>query len=153
MKLIMLSRKMLRDIWGNKSQFITILLMITIGVMVYAGIEAYTDGMRATANNFYHKNNLQDMNVLGSKFTYNDLDDIKNIKDASLKLELTMNDSKNEDKSYLVSIIDDNNISKFYVDSGTYFDKNKNGIWVDYFYCKENNIKVGDKISFKYDGY
>lgn len=43
MKLIMLSRKMLRDIWGNKSQFITILLMITIGVMVYAGIEAYMD--------------------------------------------------------------------------------------------------------------
>ena len=147
---------MLRDIWGNKSQFITILLMITIGVMVYAGIEAYMDGMRETANNFYHKNNLQDMNVLGSKFTYNDLDDIKNIKDvkdASLKLELTMNDSKNEDKSYLVSIIDDNNISKFYVDSGIDFNKNKNGIWVDYFYCKENNIKVGDKISFKYDGY
>lgn len=50
------------------------------------------------------------MNALGSKFTYNDLDDIKNIndvKDVSLKLELTMNDSKNEDKSYLVSIIDD----------------------------------------------
>ena len=96
------------------------------------------------------------MNVLGSKFTYNDLDDIKNIndvKDVSLKLELTMNDSKNEDKSYLVSIIDDNNISKFYVDSGIGFDKNRNGIWVDYFYCKENNIKVGDKISFKYDGY
>ena len=52
--------------------------------------------------NFLNKNNLQDMNVLGSKFTYNDLDDIKNIKDVkdvSLKLELTMNDSKQDYKS------------------------------------------------------
>ena len=147
---------MLRDILKNKSQFITILLMVMIGVMVYSGIEAYMDGMTYTADTFYSENNLQDINVLGQNFTKKDLDDVKkisNVSNAERKLELTMTDNDDEDKSYLVSIIESNDISKFYVKEGDKFDKNKSGVWLDYFYAKENNIKIGDKISFKYDGY
>ena len=40
----MLRRKMFREIGKNLSQFITILLMVMIGVMAYSGIEAYMDG-------------------------------------------------------------------------------------------------------------
>lgn len=152
----MLRKKMIRDILNNKSQFITILLMVMIGVMVYAGIEAYMDGMTETALRFYTDNNLQDINVLGKSFTNNELDDIKNIdnvKDAERKLVLNMVSNDDSDKSYLVSIIESNNISKFYVDDGISFDKDKSGVWLDYFYAKENKIKVGDKISFKYDNY
>lgn len=152
----MLRKKMFRDIFKNKSQFITILLMVTIGVMVYAGIEAYMDGMTSSANNFYEKCNLQDINVLGKSFTEDDLKNIKkidNVKNAERKLELTMNDSKDKDKSYLVSVIESNEISKFYVSSGEKFNSNKKGIWIDYFYAEENNIKVNDKIKFKYDSY
>lgn len=152
----MLIKKMLRDILKNKSQFITILLMVMIGVMVYSGIEAYMDGMTYTADTFYSENNLQDINVLGQNFTKKDLDDVKkisNVSNAERKLELTMTDNDDKDKSYLVSIIESNDISKFYVKEGDKFDKNKSGVWLDYFYAKENNIKIGDKISFKYDGY
>lgn len=152
----MLRKKMIRDILNNKSQFITILLMVMIGVMVYAGIEAYMDGMTGTALRFYTDNNLQDINVLGKSFTTNELDDIKNIdnvNDAERKLVLNMVSNDDSDKSYLVSIIESNNISKFYVDDGISFDKDKSGVWLDYFYAKENKIKVGDKISFKYDNY
>lgn len=152
----MLKKKMIRDILNNKSQFITILLMVMIGVMVYAGIEAYMDGMNETALRFYTDNNLQDINVLGKSFTTNELDDIKNIdnvNDAERKLVLNMVSNDDSDKSYLVSIIESNNISKFYVDDGISFDKDKSGVWLDYFYAKENKIKVGDKISFKYDNY
>lgn len=152
----MLKKKMIRDVLKNKSQFITILLMVMVGVMVYAGIEAYMDGMTDTANRFYTKNNLPDVNVIGTSFTKDDLNDIKiidNVVDAERKLTLTMNDAKDNDKSYLVNVIEENNISKFYVKDGTSFDKEKGGVWLDYFYAKENNIKVGDKISFKYEEY
>lgn len=152
----MLKRKMIRDILKNKSQFITIFLMVMIGVMVYAGIEAYMDGMVYTANKFYTENNLQDLNIIGQNFTNEDLEkikDIKNVNNAERKLELNMIDSNNSDKSYLVSIIEANEISKFYVKEGIEFDIDKSGIWLDYFYSKENNIKIGDTLSFKYDGY
>ena len=54
----MLKKKMLRDIRKNLSQFVTIFLMIMIGVMAYSGIEAYMDGMTKTADKFYSENNL-----------------------------------------------------------------------------------------------
>ena len=151
-----MKKKMIRDILKNKSQFITIFLMVAIGVMVYSGIEAYMDGMRDTANKFYEDYNLQDINVLGKGFTEKDLDNIKsiqNVNDAERKLELVMTDNDDENKSYLISVIESNNISKFYVKEGNKFDKNKKGIWLDYFFAKENEIKIGDKISFKYAGY
>ena len=119
-----MKKKMIRDILKNKSQFITIFLMVAIGVMVYSGIEAYMDGMRDTANKFYEDYNLQDINVLGKGFTEKDLDNIKstqNVNDAERKLELVMTDNEDENKSYLVSVIESNNISKFYVKEGIVF--------------------------------
>ena len=50
----MLKKKMFRDIKQNLSQFITIFLMVLIGVMVYVGIEAYMDGMTSAASYSYH---------------------------------------------------------------------------------------------------
>lgn len=145
---------MIRDILQNKSQFLTIFLMVLIGVMVYVGIESYMDGMVQTANTFYTENNLQDLNILGSNLTIDDLNKIKkldNVNDAERKLVVTGIDATKDDKTYLISFIESNNISKFYVVDGIEFDTNKKGVWLDDFYAKENNLHVGDTISIKYD--
>ncbi len=146
----MLKRKMFRDIRKNLSQFITIFLMIMIGIMAYSGIKAYMDGMQKTADKFYSENNLQDLNVMGL-FNHDDLDSIKkikNIKDAELKLSITA--TTDDEKILLLNCIESNNISKFYVYDGEEFDNNS-GVWLDYFYSKENGIKVGDTILVKYE--
>lgn len=149
----MLKKKMMRDIKQNLSQFITIFLMVLIGVMVYVGIEAYMDGMIYTADKFYTENNLQDLNVIGN-LNNKDLEKIKsldNVSDASIKLVLTAIDANSPDKTYLLSFIEENNISKFYVVDGIPFDVNKKGVWLDNFYAIKNNLKVGDRIKIKYD--
>ena len=148
----MLKRKMFRDIRKNLSQFITIFLMIMIGIMAYSGIKAYMDGMQKTANRFYSENNLQDLNVIGY-LNYDDLNKIKkldNVKDAELKLSVTA--TTDNDKTLLLNFIESNNISKFYIYEGEEFDANKSGIWLDNFYCEENDINVGDIVLVKYDG-
>ncbi len=150
----MLKRKMLRDILQNKSQFITIFLMILIGVMVYVGIESYMDGMTNAADKFYSENNLQDLNIAGAGFTRDDLNKIKSlkhIKNAERKLVLTGLDASDLDRTYLISFIESNDISKFYVVKGEEFDPDKKGVWVDNFYALENNLNVGDKLKIKYD--
>lgn len=150
----MLKKKMFRDIMQNKSQFITIFLMVTIGVMVYAGIESYMSGMTNAADKFYLENNLQDLNVLGTSFTEDDLlkiKQMKNVNDAERKLEVTGIDADDKDKTYLISFIESNNISKFYVIEGSSFDVNKKGVWIDSFYADKNDIKIKDKIKIKYD--
>lgn len=149
----MLKKKMFRDIKQNLSQFITIFLMVLIGVMVYVGIEAYMDGMTNAADNFYKNNNIQDLNVMGN-LSDKDLDKIKsldNVKDAEKKLVVNAIDKDNKDKTYLLSFIDSNNISKFHIMDGEKFDVNKKGAWVDNFYAEKNNLKVGETIKIKYD--
>ena len=149
----MLKKKMFRDIKQNLSQFITIFLMVLIGVMVYVGIEAYMDGMTSAADNFYKNNNIQDLNVMGN-LSDKDLDKIKsldNVKDAEKKLVVNAIDKDDKDKTYLLSFIDSNNISKFHIMDGEKFDVNKKGAWVDNFYAEKNNLKVGETIKIKYD--
>ncbi len=149
----MLKKKMFRDIKQNLSQFITIFLMVLIGVMVYVGIEAYMDGMTSAADNFYKNNNIQDLNVMGN-LSDKDLDKIKsldNVKNAEKKLVVNAIDKDDKDKTYLLSFIDSNNISKFHIMDGEKFDVNKKGAWVDNFYAEKNNLKVGDTIKIKYD--
>ena len=87
----MLNKKMIRDIKQNLSQFITIFLMVFIGVMAYSGIESYMEGMKQTANNFYGEYNLPDLNVMGELSNEN-VDTIKkidNVKNAEGKLNIT----------------------------------------------------------------
>lgn len=149
----MLKKKMFRDIKQNLSQFITIFLMVLIGVMVYVGIEAYMDGMTSAADNFYKNNNIQDLNVMGN-LSDKDLDKIKsldNVRDVEKKLVVNAIDKDDKDKTYLLSFIDSNNISKFHIMDGEKFDVNKKGAWVDNFYAEKNNLKVGDTIKIKYD--
>ena len=151
----MLRKKMLRDIKHNLSQFITIFLMVFIGVLAYSGIESYMMGMQYTADKFYKENNLQDLNVIGANFTKEDLDNIKKIdhvKNAERRLTLTGTMVSDEDRTLQLNFIEENEISKFYVIDGKEFNKETKGAWLDYYYAKNNDLKVGDKIKIKYDG-
>ena len=147
----MLKRKMFRDIRKNLSQFITIFLMIMIGIMAYSGIKAYMDGMQKTGDKFYSENNIFDLNVMGY-LNHDDLETIKridNVRDAELKLSVTA--TTDQDKILLLNFIESNNISRFYIIDGEEFNPNKSGVWLDNFYAEENNIKVGDTILVKYE--
>ena len=151
----MLRRKMIRDIKQNLSQFITIFLMVFIGVMAYSGIESYMEGMKQTANNFYTEYNLQDLNVMGLLSNEN-LDTIKqmdNVKNAESKLTINTVLENDNDTTLSMNFIESNEISKFYIIEGKKFDVNTKGIWLDNFFAQENNLKIGDTLKVKYDGY
>ena len=151
----MLRRKMVRDIKQNLSQFITIFLMVFIGVMAYSGIESYMEGMKQTANNFYGDYNLQDLNVMGA-LSEKDLDTIENIdnvKDANGKITVSSVLENDSDVTISMNFIEENNVSKFYVFEGEEFNLDTKGIWLDNFFAQENNLKIGDTLKLKYDGY
>ena len=151
----MLRKKMIRDIKQNLSQFITIFLMVFIGVMAYSGIESYMEGMKQTANNFYTQNNLQDLNVMGalSKENIDTIKQIENVKNAEGKLNVSAVLDDNNDITLSMNFIESNEISKFYIVEGKEFDANTKGVWLDNFFAQENNLKIGDILKIKYDGY
>lgn len=155
-KLKILNKKIYRDIKNNKSQFITIFLMVFLGVFVFSGIHAYMDGMQVSGDKYYEEKNLQDIWVQGENFTEDDLESIKkieNIKDAERQITLTTNLESDKDTTFETIFIESNNISKMYLVEGEEFSKDKKGMWLDYYYARNKDLKIGDEIVLKYESY
>ena len=151
-----LNKKLLRDVKNNKSQFVTIFLMVFLGVFVFAGIHAYMDGMKVSGDEYYEKNNLQDIWVQGENFKDEDLKNIKeieNVKDAERMVTLRACLESDKDIIFELNYIESNNISKMAIMDGEEFSQDKDGIWVDYYYAQKKNLKVGDEVSLKYESY
>ena len=149
----MLNRKMFRDIKFNLSQFITIFLMVFLGILAYSGIRAYMDGMAVSGENFYNQNNLHDLVAVGENFSDEDLEKIKNTQhviNAERKLTITGSMVYKEDRTLQLNFIESNEIAKFYVVDGIQFDKEKNGLWLDSYYAEKNDLNVGETIRIQY---
>lgn len=147
----MLNKKMYRDIKKNLSQFITIFLMVTIGIMVYTTMVSYSGAMQKSGDKYYEENNLFDLEAFGTNFTKDDLVNVKkidNVKDAERKLNVR---GISKDNTLEINFIESNNITKFYVIEGEPFDVEKSGVWLDNDYAKNNDIKLGDYIQVKYE--
>ncbi|MBR1803202.1 MAG: FtsX-like permease family protein [Clostridia bacterium] len=151
-----LNKKIWRDIWQNKSQFISIFIMTLLGILAFSGIHGYMDGMEYSAMNYYDQYNLQDLWLTGENFSEDDLKEIKkidNVKDAERKLSINTTLDGYHDISLETNFIESNNISKFYVVEGEGFDINQKGVWLDSYLANYLKIKVGDEISFTYKTY
>ena len=163
----MLNKKILRDIWKNKSQFITIFLMVFLAVFAFAGIHAYMDGMRASSKIYYENQNLQDIWLTSENFEEDKLEEIKkidNVKNVERLLTINanvidperfINPDNNKPISDLViecNFIETNEINKMYLVDGNEYSKEKEGLWLDYYLAKNIGIKVGDELELSIEG-
>ncbi|MBR3249534.1 MAG: ABC transporter permease [Clostridia bacterium] len=163
----MLNKKILRDIWKNKSQFITIFLMAFLAVFAFAGVHAYMDGMKESSEIYYNNQNLQDIWLTSKNFKTDKLDEIKkidNVKNAERLLTINANVSEperfvnpdtNKKLSDLViecNFIETNEINKMYLIEGEEYSKEKSGLWLDFYLAKKLKIKVGDELELSIEG-
>lgn len=149
----MLRRKLWRDIRLRLSQFVTIFLMVFLGIFIYTGITSYMDGMSSSADRYYESNNLPDLWVTGVNLTDNDLTQINNldnIKDAEGKLITTGTLESGKDETLQINFIGSNDISKFHVVDGVGFDAGKTGVWLDSYLAENNGYQVGDNLKLTY---
>lgn len=73
-----IARTLLREIWKNKSRFISILLIVFIGVGFFGGIKASGPDMQISADQYFDQNNLMDFRVISTfGFDKNDLDGLR----------------------------------------------------------------------------
>lgn len=145
----MLHRKLLRDLWHYKGQFLTIFLMVFIGMMAFSGIHGYMDGMDLSAKEYYKDCNLQDLWITNTSISKQDERDLKNlnhVKDVNRALVVNSKLKGYKDVTVETNIIDKNTVSKMYVVKGEKFSNSKDGIWMDSYLAKHLNIKVGDTL-------
>ncbi|MCR4658243.1 MAG: ABC transporter permease [Lachnospiraceae bacterium] len=152
----MLLRKMRRDLFASKVQFLSIFLMSLLGIFVFVGLDSECNGMRVHESRFYEGARLADLWAQGTAFKEADIDKaeyIPNIKKAELRLKL---DGKavirgNElDLSML--FMDGNEISRLHLTDGEPYVKGASGVWLDFNFLKKQGLKIGDKLSMKVNG-
>lgn len=153
----MLWRKLLRDLWSNKVQFISILLMAALCTYIYVGMASVWNGLQYARDEYYDKSNYADYIISSNNgFTSEDIENIEGNKDIeNIQSRYTLYDciAFNEgDANITLHLLEENNISKCVTLDGEKFDIYEEGIWLDYRFAKERKIKVGDNLILKNNG-
>ena len=149
-----LSKKMLRDISINKTQFISIFLMAFLGVFAFCGVCSEYYGLEQTSHDFYTDTNLADGWIYNTTITDEALGEINNFSTNSER-QLIVKSVANfsNDPDITLHFLEDNEISKFYTTEGKDFNiSDDSGIWLDKRFADAQNLTVGDNISFTFNG-
>ena len=148
-----LSKKMLRDIQINKTQFIAIFLMAFLGIFAYTGICSEYYGLVQTSDEFYSDTNMADAWIYNTNFDDVSVDKINEFTTQSDRQEVVQSQAKLENKPDItLHFIENGTISKFYVSEGEEFNADdSSGVWLDARFAEARDLKVGDKITFEFD--
>ncbi len=156
----MMNRKLFRDMKTNAAQFISIFIIITLGMSIYTGLNSISIGMRESAIDFYSNNNLSDATIYGN-FTEKDLTIIKSqpgIIDAELRFQFNVSteypsEDGNSNATLQLNYIDKNNISSMELIDGEHYVNGASGLWLDSTFANFHNLHVGDQITYTYEGF
>ncbi len=153
----MLAKKMLRDIKKHKTQFLSIFLMAFLGVFVFAGVGGESVGLEVNVNNYYNDTNLADGWIYSHNLDMNFIDDVNNLtpttqSERQLVLDSIVDFSNNPEIK--LHFVENNTISKFYLMDGEPLNiSDEDGVWLDKSFADAKNLKVGDNITFEFNGF
>lgn len=150
----MLFKKLLRTIWHYKAQFISMILMVMLGVGVFVGFQGEWYSIEKDTHYFYDKTGFADYRLISEQgYSIEDYEKIKKldgVKDSSRYISIKTNETKENDILSL-TVTSNINVSGFMIIEGNaYDDKSIDGIWINDQYAKKNNYKIGDNITLKY---
>ena len=143
---------MLRDIKINKAQFIAIFLMAFLGIFAYCGIYAEYYGLEQTSEGFYADTNMADGWIYNTGFDDLDLEKVSDFSTQTDRQEVIQAVANLDSKpDFTLHFIEKGTISKFYSTEGEDFNpEDESGVWLDKRFADEWDLKVGDKITFKF---
>lgn len=150
----MLARKMWRDLFKNKAQFISIFLMSMLGMLVFVGIDAESSGGGAAADAYYKQYNLSDIWIQGAGFSDDDVRTarkVTGVKNVEKRLSVTGTAEKVNNAYMYINFMNSNEINKLMLYEGEPYSEEEQGVWLEEWFAKNNKISIGDTFSVKID--
>ena len=152
----MLLKKLLRTAWSYKAQFISMILMMTLGIGVFLGFNMEWKSIEYDTSRFFEETNYADYRLYSeSGFSKDELEKIASIDGVnaatrylSVKLEIK-GDSK---KSLALDVSENFSVSTFTRMSGDEYDDQSDGIWLSDKFAKLNDIEIGDTLTLEFQG-
>ena len=152
----MLSKKMLRDIWKHKTQFLSIFLMAFLGVFVFAGVGGESVGLEVNVDKYYEDTNLADGWIYSANLNDDFVDKVNNLSPTTQSERQLVLDSVadfSNDPEITLHFVENNTISKFYLIDGKPLNiSDSDGVWLDKSFADAKSLKVGDNITFEFNG-
>ena len=152
----MLIRKLLRTAWGYKAQFISMILMITLGMGMFLGFNMEWKTIEVDTFKFFEDTNYADYRLYSEKgFTRDDINKISAIDgvDAATRyLSVNLDIKGEKNKSLALDVSEDNNVSTFIVTDGAEYDENGDGFWLSDKFAAANEYKLGDSLTLEFQG-
>ena len=151
----MLIRKLFRTAWSYKSQFVSMVIMIAIGVGIFLGFNIEWKSLEHDAFTFLEDTNYADYRLYAeSGFSEDDIKAIQDIDgvDAATRYFYVNVGIKDTKKSVSLNVSENYTVSTMMVMEGAQYDKSSDGIWLSDKFADANDIKLGDNLTFTYMG-
>ena len=150
----MLLKKMLRTLARYKAQFISMIIMIALGVGVFIGFNMEWYSLEINLNHLFEATGFADFRLYSEKgFSQTDLEKIQaipGVQDATRFLSVQTSVQGDTDRIAL-TVNENMAVSGLMVLSGEPYDeKSPDGIWLSDQYAEKNGISLGDSMTLSY---
>ena len=143
------------EIRKSKSRFISILLIVALGVAFFSGIQASSPDMRYSGDAYYDESSLMDIKVVGTMgLTSDDVSSIEIIDgiesaEGAWSTDVMCGEGQKQKVLHIESIND--TVNKLDVQEGRLPEKSGE-IFLDSTFASSNEYKVGDKVALREEG-
>lgn len=149
----MLLRKLFRTAWKYKAQFISMIIMVAIGIGIFVGFNMEWYSLEKDTGDFLAETNYADYRIMSEQgFSAEDIDAVKKIdgvKQAIRVLNVNV-DVKGDDTSLALFVPEEYCVSTMRITSGADYSEQSDGFWLSDKYATANNVKIGDALTVTY---
>ena len=153
----MLLKKLFRTLLQYKAQFISMIIMIALGVGVFIGFNMEWYSLERNLDYIYTATGFSDFRVYSEKgFNSKDLEAVKaipGVQDATRFL--SVNTTVKGDTDIIALTVNENmNVSGVLLMEGEPYDaESEDGIWLSDQYASKNGVRLGDEMTLTYKNY
>ena len=150
----MLLKKLFRTLWHYKAQFISMVLMIALGIGVFLGFNIEWYSLEKNLTEIYEATDFADYRIYAEQaFSEKDLHAVlavEGVEDATRYLSVITSVKDSED-TLALTVVENPKVSGMLVTSGQAYDpESPDGIWLSDSYAVANGISVGDSVTMIY---
>ena len=151
----MLLKKLWRTMGLYKAQFISMIIMIALGVGVFIGFNMEWVSIEKNTDEFFKSTGFADYRVVSEQgFTTDELDtiaDMSGVDDASRYISINADVKGSNGDSLALTVSENEAVSGMLVVQGEAYDsESADGIWLSDRYANANNVSVGDMMTLEY---
>lgn len=153
----MLFKKLWRTMGQYKAQFISMIIMIALGVGMFVGFNMEWASIEKNTSSFFKNTGYADFRIMSeTPFSKDDLEKINSIDGVSASsrfISVNVDIADKSGNSVTLCVTENPAVSGFMLIEGEKYDESScDGVWLSDKYASYHDVKIGDEIAFSFGG-